>query len=205
VIGTGRFADNIRKGSQDSDHDGLSDRVEKLIGTNAKLADTDHDGINDSEEASLGTDPTVPDTDHDGVSDGLELEYATNPLDASSTFGTPGGAAGVGAAGAGAAGAAPARAAGAGREPVGVQAFTGQHPPYQPQGLYEAYANPLYAGPAGNGLAAAAVSGTGGVGVGNGYGEGVGAIDLDTGGGDNHVLGGDLDGHPGGDLGDFGG
>lgn len=87
VVGTGRFAENIREGVTDSDRDGLSDHTEQLAGTNAKLADTDGDDLSDAAEASLGTDPLQFDTDSDGIADGVETEFGSDPLDAGSRIG----------------------------------------------------------------------------------------------------------------------
>ncbi len=91
VVGSGRFAENIRKGVEDADGDGLSDRTEQLAGTNAKSADTDGDQLSDSAEASLGTDPTKADSDADGVFDGVEVQFGADPLNAASTIGPAGG------------------------------------------------------------------------------------------------------------------
>jgi hypothetical protein len=96
VIGTGAFAENSRKPGKDRDRDGLSDRVEKLVGTNHRKADTDGDRLPDAMEAARGTNPTLADTDADGISDGLELQYHSNPLAAGSGLGGLGGPAGVG-------------------------------------------------------------------------------------------------------------
>lgn len=87
VVGSGRFAENVRKGVKDSDGDGLSDHVEKLAGTNPKLADSDGDGLSDSQESSLGTDPLKGDTDGDGVLDGAELQAGTDPKNPASVIG----------------------------------------------------------------------------------------------------------------------
>ncbi len=43
--------------------------------------DSDHDGLPDLVEQVLGTDPDVADTDGDGIPDGAEVEQGTNPLD----------------------------------------------------------------------------------------------------------------------------
>ncbi|MGB7983470.1 MAG: hypothetical protein WCF36_22045 [Candidatus Nanopelagicales bacterium] len=88
VIGSGRYAQNVRKGVKDSDGDGLSNRTERLAGTNPKLADTDGDDLSDAAEASLGTDPLQSDTDLDGISDGVEIRFDSDPLNASSTIGS---------------------------------------------------------------------------------------------------------------------
>ena len=67
--------------SDDSDGDGLSDRVETGTGTFVNLndtgtdplnADTDNDALNDSDELTAGTDPFNPDTDGDTVPDGID-------------------------------------------------------------------------------------------------------------------------------------
>ena len=99
VIGSGRFAENVRNGVTDADGDGLSDRTEQLVGTNAKSADTDGDQLADAAEASVGSDPTKADTDADGVFDGVEVQFGSDPLNAASTIGSgsPAASGGVGA------------------------------------------------------------------------------------------------------------
>lgn len=92
VIGTGRYAENVRDGITDRDGDGLTDRTEELAGTNPELADTDGDQLADAAEASHGSDPTVADTDADGVFDGVEIQFGSDPLDAASTIGSAAGA-----------------------------------------------------------------------------------------------------------------
>ena len=88
------------------DHDGLTNRQERTVGTNPLKGDTDHDGIKDGQddqdhdglrnkhELQAGTDPEDTDTDNDGVEDGQEdsdhdgvdneneQEDGTNPGDA---------------------------------------------------------------------------------------------------------------------------
>ena len=65
----------------DSDHDGIDDQHEKMLGTNPQLADTDADGLSDGEEAIVWkTDPLNPDTDGDGYPDGQEVHNNYNPL-----------------------------------------------------------------------------------------------------------------------------
>lgn len=93
------------RGNPDIDRDGLTNRDEKMRGTNPRLADTDQDGIKDGAEVltfrtnplaidsdgdglsdldeikKYKSDPTQADTDQDGLSDGDEvLTYQTNPL-----------------------------------------------------------------------------------------------------------------------------
>jgi cysteine-rich repeat protein len=80
----------------DTDGDGLSDRVEGLLGTDPTVADTDGDGRSDGEELAGGdpfvldrgvdTDPLDADSDDDGLSDGEEAVtgldgFITDPLD----------------------------------------------------------------------------------------------------------------------------
>ena len=56
---------------QDSDRDGLEDRLEAEIGTNPTSSDTDGDGLSDYEEyCKYRTDPTKEDSDSDGKPDG---------------------------------------------------------------------------------------------------------------------------------------
>ena len=45
---------------KDSDGDGLTDELEKAIGTNPHNSDTDGDGLSDSQEVAVGTNPIVP-------------------------------------------------------------------------------------------------------------------------------------------------
>ena len=56
----------------DSDHDGLSNKRERQLHTNAHKADTDGDGLKDGMELKTGNDPRDRDTDNDGVRDGAE-------------------------------------------------------------------------------------------------------------------------------------
>ena len=59
----------------DSDHDGLSNRLEKRKAhTNPRKADTDGDGLRDKYELRRAhTNPRKKDTDRDGLSDGFEV------------------------------------------------------------------------------------------------------------------------------------
>lgn len=66
---------------QDTDKDGLSDSIEKSLGTNPNIADTDFDGLSDGDEVNIWkTKPTNPDTDGDGFRDGDEVKGGYNPL-----------------------------------------------------------------------------------------------------------------------------
>ena len=67
-------------GIGDSDHDGLTDLTELLLGTNPFNADSDGDGLSDGDEISHGTDPHNADSDDDGVNDGEEITTHLNPL-----------------------------------------------------------------------------------------------------------------------------
>ncbi|MCX6138848.1 MAG: OmpA family protein [Ignavibacteriales bacterium] len=66
----------------DNDNDGLSNRIERQIGTDPNMSDTDGDGLSDGAEFLVyHTDPLNPDTDGDGLTDGDEvLNLHTNPL-----------------------------------------------------------------------------------------------------------------------------
>jgi len=89
----------------DSDGDGLTNKIEKQLGTDRKNPDTDGDGLTDGDEVStymtnplkgdsdgdgLGdldeinvhkTDPNKKDSDKDGLDDGAEItKYVTDPL-----------------------------------------------------------------------------------------------------------------------------
>ncbi|MDD4901028.1 MAG: CAP domain-containing protein [Patescibacteria group bacterium] len=71
---------NKNNNFQDSDADGLSDDLEKKLGTDPFKADSDNDGVNDYEEINIyQTDPLNPDTDHDGIKDGDEIKRGDNP------------------------------------------------------------------------------------------------------------------------------
>lgn len=63
----------------DSDHDGLTDAYEKLLGTDPHATDSDGDGLSDGYEATVShTDPAAADTDHDGTPDGVEVAGHTD-------------------------------------------------------------------------------------------------------------------------------
>ncbi|MDW7680634.1 MAG: OmpA family protein [bacterium] len=68
----------------DWDKDGLTNKIEKELGTDPRNPDTDGDGLSDGDEVNIyKTDPLKADTDGDGLSDGDEVNiYKTNPLKA---------------------------------------------------------------------------------------------------------------------------
>ncbi len=51
---------NAKYGTKDSDHDGLTDEVERFLGTDPYQADTDGDGVNDADEIRQGRNPLGP-------------------------------------------------------------------------------------------------------------------------------------------------
>jgi hypothetical protein len=53
----------------------------ELTPINDSARDSDHDGLPDVVETVLGTDPKNPDSDGDGIPEGAEVEQGTNPLD----------------------------------------------------------------------------------------------------------------------------
>ncbi|HKZ86624.1 MAG TPA: Ig-like domain-containing protein [Anaerolineae bacterium] len=88
--------------SADPDGDGLTNRWEWRLGTDAHDTDTDDDGTPDGnedadgdgltnlDEIARGTDPLDWDTDGDGLGDGWEVQHGLDPLDADSDDdGTP--------------------------------------------------------------------------------------------------------------------
>jgi hypothetical protein len=78
------FGNLNQSGSDDPDHDGLTNLEELAAGTDPTKADTDGDGLPDGQELNvLGTDPKRADTDADGLSDGDEVNlYHTDPTKA---------------------------------------------------------------------------------------------------------------------------
>nr|CAA6820753.1 MAG: Unknown protein [uncultured Thiotrichaceae bacterium] len=57
----------------DSDFDGLSDEIERILGTDPQLMDTDGDGLSDGVE--VGNEPATPiDSDHDRMIDALDID-----------------------------------------------------------------------------------------------------------------------------------
>ncbi|MFK7929110.1 MAG: redoxin domain-containing protein [Myxococcota bacterium] len=68
--------------SADSDGDGLTNKIERELGTLISVADTDGDGLDDGEEVlEHGTNPLVEDTDADGFTDLEEVEAGTDGAD----------------------------------------------------------------------------------------------------------------------------
>jgi hypothetical protein len=71
----------------DSDDDGLSNKEEKELGTDPKVADSDGDGLSDGDEVlTFGSDPLSVDSDGDGCEDGREVDAAADPADPTSTI-----------------------------------------------------------------------------------------------------------------------
>ncbi|MGL5149076.1 MAG: hypothetical protein ACRC7N_00680 [Clostridium sp.] len=72
-------------GELDDDNDGLSNSLERELGTNRYNPDSDDDNIIDGVEINLKTNPLDNDTDDDKLTDGFEyyLTY-TNPLNKNS-------------------------------------------------------------------------------------------------------------------------
>jgi hypothetical protein len=68
-------------GNEDTDGDGLSNRIEADLGTDPNEdADFDGDGLTDAVEyLQYGTDPKVVDTDGDGADDYTEVQRGTDP------------------------------------------------------------------------------------------------------------------------------
>jgi len=71
----------------DFDNDGLSNYLERQLGTNIWKADTDDDTLSDNYELEIGTNPLKADTDNDAIPDNKELEFNTNPLIANELVG----------------------------------------------------------------------------------------------------------------------
>jgi hypothetical protein len=82
LLAAGTAQAGAKRCAQDSDCDGLSNRDERVLGTNRWRADTDGDGLTDEFEARrLGTSPMVADSDGDGAGDGDEVCDGTDPQD----------------------------------------------------------------------------------------------------------------------------
>ena len=78
--------DTVLDGDEDTDNDGLTDRVEFVHGLDPMdgsdaLADFDGDGLTNAEEVAFGTGIFAPDSDNDGLTDGEEVNtFGTDPL-----------------------------------------------------------------------------------------------------------------------------
>jgi cell wall-associated NlpC family hydrolase len=67
-------------GGPDTDHDGLSDALERRYGLDPLRADTDGDNLTDADElVKFGTDGRKADTDGDGLNDAFELAQGLDP------------------------------------------------------------------------------------------------------------------------------
>lgn len=70
--------------NKDTDNDDLTDKEERIWGTDPNNSDTDSDGYKDGREVKNGYDPLGPgqlDSDGDGLGDADEAKYGSNPLD----------------------------------------------------------------------------------------------------------------------------
>jgi uncharacterized protein YjeT (DUF2065 family) len=75
--------------TQDSDSDGLTDKLEQEKATNPHNPDTDGDGLADGDEVNIyGSDPMLSDTDNDGFDDGREVARGYSPTRAESVKAT---------------------------------------------------------------------------------------------------------------------
>ena len=70
---------DIEEGAGDDDHDGIPNFIDPDDG--ATTTDTDNDGLSDAVERTLGTSINDSDSDHDGLSDGFEVPDPANPRD----------------------------------------------------------------------------------------------------------------------------
>lgn len=79
----GEYLAGLNPTNADQDADGLIDGTQevRIYNTDPRMADTDGDGLTDGDEVSRGTDPVLKDTDGDGMNDGWEVHYGFNPLD----------------------------------------------------------------------------------------------------------------------------
>lgn len=67
-------------GGADTDHDGLSDALERRYGLDPMRADTDGDNLTDAQElVTYGTDGRKADSDGDGLNDAFELAQGLDP------------------------------------------------------------------------------------------------------------------------------
>lgn len=79
--GMAGFTWTLESGNADPDHDGLTNKMEKQLGTDKNNPDSDGDKLLDGEELNrYQTDPLKADSDGDGLDDFMELKtYNTNP------------------------------------------------------------------------------------------------------------------------------
>ncbi len=71
----------------DSDLDGLTNREEAKLGTDATKVDSDGDGLSDWDEVyEYNTDPVTFDSDRDQYGDGDEIHFGSDPLDYTSVI-----------------------------------------------------------------------------------------------------------------------
>jgi hypothetical protein len=79
----GKGSDPTKATSAPSDGDGLTgedlEAMQMVMQTSPGSVDTDHDGLSDDFERLLGTNPKVPDTDNDGLGDMVEWLRGSNP------------------------------------------------------------------------------------------------------------------------------
>ncbi len=78
--------DPVNVAARDTDNDGLTDQLERILGSNPRQADTDGDSLSDNEEYNaIFTNQNMVDSDEDGIDDFLEVEFfKTNGLTADS-------------------------------------------------------------------------------------------------------------------------
>ena len=68
-------------GSEDPDHDGLSNLLEAFYQTDPNNPDTDGDGVSDGDEVSQGRNPTGPGLLFDFGLSGIQAEKVASPAD----------------------------------------------------------------------------------------------------------------------------
>lgn len=73
------FFDLFGSSKKDDDQDGLTNKLERRLGSKRNNIDSDGDRLTDAQEYLLGTDPRDPDSDDDGFTDFVDFD----PLDSS--------------------------------------------------------------------------------------------------------------------------